>query len=70
MSTASPKETVRAGIVGVASSSFLVGLFLMLGIASSQRHEPSWYLMLPLLPIVANILAVAVNARRMLTAVS
>lgn len=70
MSTASPKETVRAGIVGIASSSFLVGLFLMLGVANWQRHEPSWYVVLEFLPIFANVFAVAVNARRMLRAVS
>jgi hypothetical protein len=69
MSAGSPKEIVRGGIIVIASTSFSVGLFLMLGVANWVRHEPLWYIMLTLLPVPIGILAVVVHARRMLKAV-
>jgi hypothetical protein len=69
MPTVSPREIVRAGIIVIASTSFSVGLFLMLSVARWVQHDPLWYVMLNLMPVPIGILAVALHARRMLAAV-
>jgi hypothetical protein len=69
MPAGSPREIVRAGITVIASTSFSVGLFLMLGVAYWVQHEPLWYVMLNFLPVPIGILAVTVHARRMLAVV-
>ncbi len=69
MPAGSPREIVRAGITVIASTSFSVGLFLMLGVARWVQHEPLWYVMLTFVPLPIGVLAVVVHARRMLAAV-
>jgi hypothetical protein len=69
MPTDSPRQIVRAGITIIASMSFSVGLFLMLGVARWVQHDPLWYVMLTFVPLPISVFAIAVHTRRMLAAV-
>jgi hypothetical protein len=67
MSTPSARDTVRGGIIAVASMSFLIGMFLILGVQKAAQHDPLSILFLLLLPWL--IFAGGLNVRRILRAV-
>jgi hypothetical protein len=66
MSTPSPRDTVIAGLMVVASMSFLVGIFLMLGVQKLAQHDSMWIVFLLLLPLL--VFAAFLHVRRILRA--
>jgi hypothetical protein len=69
MPAGSPRQTVCAGITVIASASFSVGVFLMLGVARWVQHDPLWYVMLNFVPLPISVFSIAAQTRRMLAAV-
>jgi|HubBroStandDraft_3_1064219.scaffolds.fasta_scaffold1454916_2 hypothetical protein len=67
MSTPSSRDTVLGGIIAVASMSFLIGIFLMLGVQKLAQQDSLSVLFLLLLPLL--IFAAVLNVRRILRAV-
>jgi hypothetical protein len=67
MSTRSLRDTVLGGIIAVASISFLIGIFLMLGVQKLTQHDALSILFLLSLPLM--IFAVVLNVRRILRAI-
>jgi high-affinity Fe2+/Pb2+ permease len=67
MSSGSPRNTVRAGIMAVAAMSFLMGIFLMVGIREWAQGDPLYIAAFLLLPVF--VAAAVMHARRMLKAV-
>jgi uncharacterized protein (DUF983 family) len=67
MSTPSARDTVLAGLIVVASMSFLVGIFAMLGVQKWAQNDPMWILLLLVLPLL--IFAAFLHVRRILKVV-
>ena len=67
MPSGSPRDTIRAGIMAVATMSFLLGIFLMVGIQRLAQNDPYYIFAFLLLPVF--IVAAVMHVRRMLKAV-
>jgi hypothetical protein len=67
MSTRSLRDTVLGGIIAVASMSFLIGIFSMLGVQKLAQHDALSILFLLSLPLM--IFAAVLNVRRILRAI-
>ena len=67
MSYGSPRDTVLGGIMAVASMSFLLGIFLMVGVQKLAQNDPLYIFAFLLLP--GFVCAAVLNVRRMLKAV-
>jgi hypothetical protein len=67
MSTPSARDTVLAGLLVVASMSFLVGIFAMLCVQKWAQNDPMWILVLLVLPLL--IFAAFLHVRRILKVV-
>jgi hypothetical protein len=67
MSAPSSRDTVIGGIVAVASMSFLIGMFFILGVQKLVQHDSMSILFLLALPL--SIYAAVLNVRRILRVV-
>jgi hypothetical protein len=67
MTTPSPRQTVSASIMMVASMSLLLGVMLMAGVHKLSLHDSSWIATLATCPLL--ILAAALHIRRILKAI-
>jgi hypothetical protein len=68
MSSGSPRDTVRAGIMAVASMSFLLGTFLMVGIQKLAQGDTYYIFAFLILPLF--VVAAVLHVQRMLKVVS
>jgi hypothetical protein len=67
MSTSSTRSTVLGGIIAVASMSFLIGMFFIIGVQKLAQHDFLSILFVLLLPFL--IFAAVLNVRRILRAI-
>ena len=68
MEKGSAKDSVRRDLGAVVSINWTVGLFFMIGVQSWLRRDPSYWIVLAVLPIL--ILVVAFLCRRIIKRVT
>ena len=64
MQKVSVKELVRRDLGAVVSTTWIVGLFFMIGLQSWLRGDPSYWIMVAMLPIL--VLVVIFLCRRIM----